>query len=662
MQQGTKRSWLRCAVGCLLAGLCCMPSFAARHDHVPDWVREAAKEALPPYSVTTNAVILLEDTTCTVQPDGKAVEHYREVILILRPQGRSYANLGTYFDSDSKLNYLHIWSIAPDGHEYALRDSDITEKAAGAGYELYSDERYKGATAMAADSGAVVALEYEQKVRPYVTEYDWDVQEHLPKHVARFTLVLPPGWKYRAFWKNHAALNPVSTGANTWQWNLSDTPGVDLKDVPLAPSAASLESQLVVHYFNPGLQQATPGDWKSVGASYQQLAEGRALATPEIAAKAQALVAGKTDFADKAEAIADFVQQQIRYVAIEIGIGGWQPHPAADIFQNRYGDCKDKSTLLAAMLSSVGIHSTWVLVDTNRGYVSPDAPSIDGNHAIAAIELPPGYESAKLHSVVTAKSGKRFLIFDPTNEYVPFGQLPPYLQGGYGTLVDGQQSQVIALPVLAPDQNLIERVAHFQLQPDGTLTGQVTEKRYGYLAEPTRATFLFYDTKDQHEKVEHLLQQDFADFTMTSLKAENVRSLDKDIVLQYGVKADGYAKSMGPLLLVRPRVLGSDSLGLDSKARKYPINLDQTMLEKDEYDVQLPAGYKVDGLPDPVNVDMGFASYESRSVVDGNTLHYTRTYTVRQIQLPADKYGDLQKLMGYIEADEHNRVVLKKAE
>ena len=101
------------------------------------------------------------------------------------------------------------------------------------------------------------------------------------------------------------------------------------------------------------------------------------------------------------------MQRNIRYVGIEIGIGGLQPHTADDVFRNRYGDCKDKATLLRAMLENVGIHSTWVLVDTRRGFVDPKVPSVDGNHAIAAIEIPAGYTNPVLQSVVTAKSGTR---------------------------------------------------------------------------------------------------------------------------------------------------------------------------------------------------------------------------------------------------------------
>jgi len=84
------------------------------------------------------------------------------------------------------------------------------------------------------------------------------------------------------------------------------------------------------------------------------------------------------------------------------------------------------------------------------------------------------------------------------------------------------------------------------------------------------------------------------------------------------------------------------------------------MTEKDDFTIQLPEGYAVDEMPDPVKLDLGFASYESSSQLDGNSLHYSRTYTVRQVSLPADRYGDVQKLAAAIDADEQNHAVLKK--
>jgi hypothetical protein len=81
----------------------------------------------------------------------------------------------------------------------------------------------------------------------------------------------------------------------------------------------------------------------------------------------------------------------------------------------------------------------------------------------------------------------------------------------------------------------------------------------------------------------------------------------------------------------------------------------------DSFDIQLPDGYTVDELPDPVKADVGFASYESSTKLEGHTLHYTRTYTVRQVSLPPDKYPDLQRFVALIAADEDSRVVLKRS-
>jgi transglutaminase-like putative cysteine protease len=161
----------------------------------------------------------------------------------------------------------------------------------------------------------------------------------------------------------------------------------------MRPSEMALAGRMTLHYSPPGTSAASQGTWQGIGEWYQTLSKDRLVATPEIIAKAKELAAGKTDFYDRTEAIAEFVQKQVRYFVIEMGIGGYQPHFAGDIFRNRYGDCKDKATLLSAMLSAVDIHAALVMVDSHRGVIDPDAPSIVGNHMIAAIEIPKGYSS-----------------------------------------------------------------------------------------------------------------------------------------------------------------------------------------------------------------------------------------------------------------------------
>jgi hypothetical protein len=627
---------------------------------VPDWVKTARAQTLPVFPGSPKAVVLLDERTYTIAPDGRATEHVRHVVKILRPQGREYGYPFVTFDKDSKILSMHVWSIDAAGHEYSLKDEEFKELGQpGEGGELYSDEKAKVAEPPGRDPGGVIAYEYERRERPYLAETNWEFQDEIPRMSQSFTLVLPQGYTYTTTWAHHAKVDGADLENHQYRWEMNDEPAIDLEQVPMPPSGGALAARMTVHYAGPGLAEPQDGTWQGIGEWYEGLSRGRLAATPDIAAKAAELTAGKTDFYDKAEAIGDFVQQKIRYFVIEMGVGGYQPHSADEIFKGRYGDCKDKATLLSAMLSSVGIHSALLMVDTERGVIDPDAPSIVGNHMIGAIEIPKGYESPKLHSVVTAKTGKRYLIFDPTWDLTPFGQLEDNLQGSYGVLVEGDQSQVIELPVMNPELNHIQRSASFQLSADGSLKGEVTDKRFGDLAEHRRYLFSHEDEKKQQEYMDRTIDRDFKGASITGLKVENISALDKDLTTKFDLQASHFASVTGPLLMVRPRVFGSYALDLDRKPRTVAINLEETMQAHDEFDIELPEGYVVDELPDPVKAEFGFASYISSTEVHGRMLHYSRTYTLRAVTLPAKQYGELQKLAAVIANDEDSRAILK---
>jgi len=628
---------------------------------VPDWVKTAAQAKLPEFHGNPKAVVLLDETTYTVDQKGQAVEHVRRVVKILRPQGRDYGYPAVSYDKDSKVLSMHVWSIDPAGHDYTVKDSEILDVGQpGEGGELYSDEREKVADPPGRDPGGIIAYEYEKRERPYLAETNWEFQDGLPRLQQSFTLALPAGYTYTTTWARHAKVDGIDLENHSYRWEMNDEPAIDLEHVPMAPGEGALAARMTVHYTGPGLAEPQDGTWQGIGEWYEGLSRDRLASTPDIAAKAAELTAGKTDFYDKAEAIGEFVQQKIRYFVIEMGVGGYQPHPAEDIFRGRYGDCKDKATLLSAMLSSVGVHSALLMVDTERGVVDPDAPSIWGNHMIAAIEVPKGYESPKLHSVVTAKTGKRYLIFDPTWYLTPFGQLEDNLQGSYGVLIEGKDSQVIELPVMDPTLNTIRRSGKFELSADGTLKGSVTDLRFGDLAERRRHIFSSEDEKKQTEYMNRVIAQDFTGASMTGLKVVNVDALNKDLTTTFDLQASHFASFTGPLLMVRPRVLGSYELDVDRKPRHVEIDLEQTMQGTDEYDIELPQGYVVDELPDPVKIDVGFASYVSSTELHGRVLHYSRTYTVKQVTVPATKYAEVQQLAAAIAADEDSQAILKR--
>jgi hypothetical protein len=639
-----------------------MPAVAFSKDSVPQWVKDAAAEKLPTYPAETDAVTLLEEDTLTVQGPGRATEHYRVVIKILRPQGREYARLGTTFDKDSKINWMKIWTLTPDGHEYQLPDNQIENVGFGGG-NLYEDTKWRGGKAMANDPGAIVAMEYDQNERPYVTEDIWKYQSDIPVVRTSYTLKLPPSFEYRAVWVRRDSMEPASIGPNQWQWALTDVPAVDVRHISLHPAPAAMEQRMSVHYFGPGVNMPFRGNWSSIGEWYSQLSSDRLTPTPEIRAKAEELTAGKADFYAKAEAIANFLQRNIRYFAIEIGVGGYQPHFAAETFKNRYGDCKDKATLLLSMLSAVGIHGNLVMVHTARGVIDPKSPSRYGNHMISAIEIPQGTDNSELHSVVTLENGRRYLIFDPTQEWIPLGEIPAYEQGSYGLLMDGKDSQIISLPVLKPDLSTISRSAKFKLDNNGTLSGDVVETRSGDAAWRRRAAFTADDKRERDEWLDHHIRPDLPNFTVADFTLSNLQDLNKELQMRYQVTTTQYSKTMGPLLLLRPRVLGKDSPELEHESKRtMAVDLEGTRVEHDDYSIELPAGYSVDELPDPVKLDVGFAAYESSTTLEASTLRYTRTLTVRDVNLPASQFPALVKMTATIRADEQNRAVVKRAQ
>lgn len=627
----------------------------------PEWVTQAAASKVDiPLSSDPKAAVLLEDKLLTVNTDGTITERYRQVIKILEPEGRDYAHPVARFNKDSKLISFHVWSIGPDGHKYTLKKDQIYVRGDLEWGILYNDVQYESADVPGSDPGGIVAYEFVKKLPIYAGDQSWNFQNPIPTVKSVFEVDLPPGWQHEALWHNYTSVAPTQVGPNQFRWELDNIPGIDLDSVPMAPAEDALAGRMEVYFASTPLPAAPPKLWDRIGVWYTQLASPQSEGPADIASASRSLTGANADFLDRIRSVAAFMQQKIRYVGIEIGIGGYIPHPAEEVFRNQYGDCKDKVTLMIAMLDAVGVRATWVMVDTDRGVVDPNVPSLIGDHMIAAIEIPPGYQNPALKAVVTAKNGKRYLIFDPTNEYVPIGLLPTYLQGSTGLLMDGANSQTISLPVLSPAADTVNRVANFTLAPDGTLTGTVTVKRFGASSFILREFFAMNSADDQMKSLEDALRNDFASFTVGSASVQNVQTLSQPMVQQYQVTASFFARHAGTMLLVRPRVVGSDAYELQPSWRKYPVEFDGTGDRRDSFSIKIPPGYTVEDLPDPTNIDTSFASYHSDVKADGDILHYSREYTVKKLELSAADYGQLRDFESKIYTDENRDAVLKK--
>ena len=647
----------------LLAALLA-PALAARAGS-PDWLQAAARQPLPAYPSDTEAVMLLDEQVTTVSDTGEIKTRYRRAYKILRPEGRKFGTVSVYYDSETRLTYLKGWSLPAAGKEYEVKEKDAVETSPF-GVALYEDTRYKVLLIPAADPGNVVGYEYEQKRRPFVLQDRWMFQDEIPVRRARFILELPPGWEFEATWLNHARQEPQAAGENRWLWEVEDIPAVE--DEPAMPPWRAVAGWLAVSYFptRPGLQAKSHGSWGDVGQWYARLTAGRRQATPEMKQKVAELTAGQATLLDKMRALAAFAQRDVRYVAIAIGIGGYQPHPAPEVFSNRYGDCKDKATLLGALLAEIGLQSHYVLIHTDRGQVTPDFPSmLNFNHAILAIRLPADLPAENLYAAVEHPQLGRVLFFDPTDSITPPGQLPSYLQANYGLLVTEDGGELVKLPLLKPAVNRLLRTAQLSLSSTGTLAGQVQEVRWGGPATDRRASLLNTPAPERRKVLESFLAGFLPGFNLQTVEVENLEEYDTNLIVRYQFVAQSYAKTAGDLLLLRPRVLGQKGDDLlerqkKDKERQYPVEFEAATLQSDVFEIELPSGYTVDELPPPVELDTDFVAYKSRIEVKGTVLRYQREYTVKDVRVPTARLEELKKFYRQVAADERSSVVLKR--
>lgn len=652
----------------LLAVAACVTIAAmpASADNAPPWMHALVNAPLPEHDEKTNAVLLYEEKNVNVISSDKIKKTVRRAYKILRPEGRYYGEVLVNFRSPGeKINSIHAWCIPAQGKDFEVKDKDAIEgsypKVEGA--ELMSDVRVKFLRIPAPDPGNIVGYEYEKEEQPLVLEDEWTLQEESPTRETHYSLQLPTGWEYKATWLNHSEAQPAQVGANQWQWTVSNLKGI--REEEEMPPIDGIVARMMVLFFPSG----GPGskgfsDWQQMGTWYLNLTNGRRDTSPALKQKVAELTAARPALLDKMRALASFVQNDIRYVSIQLGIGGWQPHSAADVFGHKYGDCKDKATLLSSMLHEIGVDSYYVVINMERGAVVPEMPAHTGgfNHVMLAIKLNDGPTDPSLIATMQHPKLGKLLFFNPTDEVTPFGQIKGHLQANYGLLVTPERSELVELPQQPSVMNSIHRTAQLTLDSSGRLKGDVQETRVGDRAWNGRwALRTVTNDKDRIKPIENFLAGSLSNYVITKAIVQNLTQTDQPFGFRYSFEAQNYAKNAGDLLLVRPRVLGVKTSGIleTKEPRQFPVEFEGPVSDTDTFEITVPEGYVVDDLPPPVDAEFSFASYHSKTEAKGNVIAYTRTFEVKELSVPVSKAEELKKFYRIIASDERNTAVLK---
>jgi hypothetical protein len=644
----------------ILIGLAGVAASCAAED-APGWLREASTRKIPDYAAKVPGVVLLRETRTVVDESGRMVVSTREALKVLSREGRTDAYASQIYEvGNSKVRDVKAWMIAPSGELLKLGKEAAYDKAV-TNNDTYNDIRVRGIDGRdKADPGSVFGFEIVSEDRALFSQFEWYVQTRLPVLLSRRVLTLPSGWRAESATFNQPEIRPSVEGS-TYTWEARDLPFVEPE--PSSPHMFSLVPRVAVTYYPPtgGKSSAAPvfGSWQDVSRWVTAITEAQAQPDEALAAKARALTANAKTELERIQAIGWFVQG-VKYVSIQIGVGrggGYRPQPAADVLTKEYGDCKDKATLMRALLKAVGISSYLVVIySSDRSYVHEAWPSPQQfNHAIVAVRVS---EDTKAGAVVQHPVLGRLLIFDPTNGSTPAGDLPGYEQNSPALIAAGDQGDLVRTPETPASANVSEREIHATLDADGKLTARLSEVFSGQSAASERGVYNSRGLPEFRKLIENWVSLGAKGATISKVDASDT-FLQGRFRLEAEFEAPGYAQiRAGRLMIFRPAIVSRrQSISFTEPKRRYPVLLNAAAFDE-KVRIQLPAAFKVDELPDAQKLETPFGKYVSSCEVKDGELVFARSLEIRSGTVPADRYPSVREFFERIRSVEQTPVVL----
>jgi len=628
---------------------------SASHAAPPDWLRAAAASPAGPAG---SAVILLDDHAVTVSANGRTSAIRRYAVRVNDPDGRAAAMLReVYVTGSDKIKAIRGWVIRPGGGHRDLGDADVADVALALN-DVYNEARARIIRASTdVNAGDVFGAEVETEGPLLFAQVDWPLQDRWAVRVARRTLTLPAGWRARSVTFNAAPLESRSQGTS-FVWEARDL--AEIPDEPEMPALSHLVPRLAVSFFGPNPQDPAGQfeSWKDVASWADRLSASRAVPSAAVSARARELTSAAKADSEKIAAIARFAQR-VQYVSIQTGLGrggGYQPRAADEVLGRNYGDCKDKATLMRAMLAAVGIQARLALVYSgDPDYVRPEWPSPQQfNHAIVAVSVPADERGA---SVMDSALG-RLLIFDPTDEFTPPGALPLHEQGGHALVVDGSNGVLVRLPLAPETDHAVTRTVEGEMSANGSLAASIVERATGDRAAERRATSAALDASQYRNLIERRVAAAVQGGRVLELAPQT--DSGTGIERRMKIAADRFAQPMNTLLLIKvPFDLG-DPADVPSRAsRRTPIQVEPRVVEE-TVRISLPREMRIDEVPPDAAIETPFGRYSLRYSVENDVLIARRAVMVRKATVPAAEAAALHGFYERIRTADSTPVVLAK--
>jgi hypothetical protein len=609
---------------------------ASRAESLPDWLAAAGRVDLAHFGDGSAAVIVSQSDDFVVDATGKFVATQRRALRVLnRRSAERYLKAIGFENNDTKVTSIQTWTVSPAGRIVHSDKKDLIVESAYAEFELFSDSRVKLIKIPGAEDGSLVGIEVTRQGRRPINGESFAMEEQIPIVQADLHVAVPAG-SLRWFINHPDRVEVVNHSANSADFRVNRR--LAIPEEESAPPVSSLAAEVVVNYDAKG--PAALQSWEEAGRTYHQLFDPAEKPAPEIASEVDALSASKSDQMAKMDALYTYVSRQIRYVAVEIGKGGYQAHPPADVYRNKYGDCKDKATLLLAMLDHIGLRGSPALVGTREDVeADPNVPTLANfDHMIVALPVPASLRPA-VERFASYDPKDQILWIDPTSEYDPLGQVPPMDQGVYALVSYADHGELRRIPEAPPDLNGVAYTVHTRFQPAGA--GE-TSVEVNYVGAANARRHAFYRGRSQSEIVKAFQERVANYVSQSAFRSASIIGVDDNhvpIVEKIAFGGEFAAASSGDTWFFQPLFLrGMAVPEVGPRPRKLPYDLGSPFRLKGEYIFDLPAGMRVDGLPDKLSVKSEFGELQIEYSTEGGTVTAKEVLSFSQTRISPEQY------------------------
>jgi hypothetical protein len=610
-----------------------------------DFQKTPGQETFP----QSDAVIIKDEAFMDVLAGGEALFTQHVIMKIFSDPGKRYSHQEVPCNNSVEVVSIKARTIHANGDEFFLDQEDIREKSLLSELVLYSDAKVREFYCPRVVRDCLVEYEYQLRFKSLLYWADWFFQSHLPTLYSRYTLMIPKGFEFRVKVLN-AHLEPkidFKNGKQTFGWEAVNTPALR-KEVFMPPAADTVPrlafSALKFRFDGRTFPSVT---WDDIARWYWEISEPSTVATQELSLIAAQLTSSSNSKETRIKAIFDYVQERVRYVSIAIGTGAFKPHLCADVLQYGYGDCKDMTSLLIALLRATDIEAFPALLSTRH-------------HRSVLAGMPKVKQFDHVLAVVLTDEG--YIWLDPACRNCRFGQLPYENQRATALIIKPDGGELVVTPESSEEENVTRTLWQVKLNSDGSATGEVSIWATGEEELAFRASLTDLKPQRRTKALTGFLSSWFTDPYLAGHHFEHLEDQDSNVLISADFVAGGFGvEDQGRLFLpVNLNTQNYLSIMFPHQERRFPVRFDYRFINQDEMVLEIPVDLEVECLPGAVRLDEPFGLFESTYELDEGRIVRKRTFVRKQLLVQVSEYPRLKEFYDRAAEEDSERIVLKK--